>query len=99
MLSNRVYFVFSGEAEYRNRIYLNFKPFQELNFGAIGFTIGHELSHAFDDNGRKYDGAGNLVDWWEEGSVRGFKERTTCLQEQFGNFTLFNASVNGRKGF
>ena len=35
-----------------------------MNYGGIGFSLGHELSHAFDDNGRKYDEEGNLVDWW-----------------------------------
>lgn len=67
-----------------------------LNYAAIGFTIGHELTHAFDDNGRKYDGEGNLSDWWGEEAVQGFQERAQCLVDQFGNFSLYNQTVNGR---
>ena len=69
---------------------------KELNFGGIGFSIGHELSHGFDDNGRKYDGDGNLEDWWGEEALAGFKEKTLCLENQFGNYTLYNTSVKSR---
>ena len=40
-----------------------------LNFGGIGFSVGHELSHAFDDNGRKYNGHGDLEPWWSDDTL------------------------------
>jgi len=69
---------------------------EELNYGAIGFSIGHELSHAFDDNGRRYDGHGNLKNWWGEVAEQKFKDRKKCLEYQFGNYTMFEHSVNGK---
>ena len=67
-----------------------------LNFGAIGFSIGHELSHAFDDNGRKYGGEGDLEDWWSKDTVDKFKHHTECLVEQYDNLTLAGHHVHGR---
>ena len=67
-----------------------------LNYGGIGFTIGHELSHAFDDNGRLYDGHGNKRNWWTAGAEKGFKEQKKCLEYQFGNNTLFGHLINGK---
>ena len=69
---------------------------KELNYGGIGFSFGHELSHGFDDNGRKYDGEGNLKDWWNEKSLAGFKEKTLCLENQFANYSLYNNKINPR---
>ena len=53
------------------------------NYGGIGATIGHELGHGFDDQGSKYDGDGNLVDWWEESDRAAFEELTKVLISQF----------------
>ena len=44
-----------------------------VNFGAIGAVIGHELTHGFDDSGRKFDGEGNLADWWTEADAQGVR--------------------------
>src|SRR5699024_9923437 len=52
------------------------------NFGAIGAVIGHEIGHGFDDQGSRYDGAGDLVDWWAESDRKLFEERTNALIAQ-----------------
>src|SRR4029079_235611 len=50
-----------------------------VNYGAIGAVIGHELSHGFDDSGRKFDGDGNLHDWWTEADDTTLAECTACI--------------------
>jgi putative endopeptidase len=67
-----------------------------VNYGQIAATIGHELSHGFDDDGAKYDGDGNLHDWWSASSQREFKARTTCVIEQYNAYEpLPGIKVNG----
>lgn len=53
------------------------------NFGAIGAVIGHEIGHGFDDQGSRYDGDGNLVDWWTAEDRERFEERTNALIAQY----------------
>jgi putative endopeptidase len=55
-----------------------------VNYGAIGAVIGHELCHGFDDQGSRYDGAGNLAEWWTESDRAAYDERTAALIAQFG---------------
>ncbi len=55
-----------------------------VNYGAIGGVIGHEISHGFDDQGRRYDGDGNLNDWWEPADNEEFSRRAKLLGEQYG---------------
>ncbi|CAN5254671.1 M13 family metallopeptidase [soil metagenome] len=57
------------------------------NYGGIGAVIGHEIGHGFDDQGAKYDGDGNLVDWWTDADRAEFGTRTTALIEQYETFT------------
>lgn len=57
------------------------------NYGGIGAVIGHEIGHGFDDQGAKYDGDGNLVDWWSDADRTEFSKRTKALIEQYGEFT------------
>ncbi|MCH8537202.1 MAG: M13 family metallopeptidase [Alkalimonas sp.] len=57
-----------------------------LNYGAIGAVIGHEITHGFDDQGRRSDGEGNLRDWWSEEDERQFRERAELMVEQFNAF-------------
>lgn len=64
-----------------------------LNYGAIGFIIGHELTHGFDDEGRQYDLEGNLVDWWHNETVQHFLKRAKCIIEQYGNYTDKNTDL------
>ncbi|MFT4044169.1 MAG: M13 family metallopeptidase [Gordonia sp. (in: high G+C Gram-positive bacteria)] len=57
------------------------------NYGGIGAVIGHEIGHGFDDQGAKYDGDGNLVDWWSDDDRAEFAIRTRKLIEQYNRFT------------
>ena len=68
-----------------------------VNYGAIGAVIGHEISHGFDDQGRRSDGEGNLRDWWTESDNAAFKTRADALVAQYGAFSpLEGLNVNGR---
>lgn len=58
-----------------------------MNYGGIGFIIGHEITHGFDDEGRQFDLNGNLVDWWNNGTEAKFLERAKCIIDQYSNFT------------
>jgi putative endopeptidase len=67
------------------------------NYGAIGSVMGHEMTHGFDDQGRKYDGDGNLHDWWTSADAAAFEQRAACLVNQYDNFTAVgDLKVNGR---
>jgi putative endopeptidase len=67
------------------------------NYGAIGSVMGHEMTHGFDDQGRKYDGSGNLRDWWTGADAAAFEQRAACLVNHYGNFTAVgDLKVNGR---
>ena len=57
------------------------------NYGGIGAVIGHEIGHGFDDQGAKYDGDGNLVDWWTDEDRAEFGARTKALIEQYEEYT------------
>ncbi|MDZ7883376.1 MAG: M13 family metallopeptidase [Mycobacterium sp.] len=57
------------------------------NYGGIGAVIGHEIGHGFDDQGAKYDGDGNLVDWWTDTDRTEFGQRTTALIDQYETFS------------
>lgn len=67
-----------------------------LNFGGIGVVMGHELTHAFDDQGREFDKDGNLRPWWKNSSVEAFKKQAQCMVEQYGNYSINNEPLNGR---
>jgi putative endopeptidase len=69
-----------------------------VNFGGIGAVIGHEIGHGFDDQGSRYDGDGNLTDWWTETDRAGFDVLTKALVAQYDGFTpegLDGHHVNG----
>jgi predicted metalloendopeptidase len=67
------------------------------NFGAIGLVIGHELTHGFDDQGRKFDPQGNLRDWWTAEDGKRFEERATCVANEYSGFTAIDdLKLNGR---
>jgi len=68
-----------------------------VNFGGIGVVIGHELTHGFDDQGRKYDPDGNLRDWWTEQDGKEFEKRVSCVADEYGNFVAVDdLKLNGR---
>lgn len=58
------------------------------NYGNTGSTIGHELTHAFDDEGRQFDGQGNLKDWWTPEDAKKFEERVQCVRDQYAQYTI-----------
>ena len=67
-----------------------------FNYGAIGAVIGHEFSHGFDDQGRKFDGTGALRDWWTEADAKAYSERAETLVAQYEKFQLLpDTSING----
>ncbi|KAJ6653843.1 hypothetical protein lerEdw1_008640 [Lerista edwardsae] len=68
-----------------------------LNFGGIGVVMGHELTHAFDDQGREYDKEGNLRPWWQNSSLEAFKNRTECMVEQYSKYMVNKEHVNGKQ--
>jgi endothelin-converting enzyme/putative endopeptidase len=58
------------------------------NYGNTGATIGHELTHGFDDEGRQFDGKGNLKDWWTKDDAAQFEQRTKCILDQYGKYIV-----------
>ena len=58
------------------------------NYGNTGATIGHELTHAFDDEGRQFDAEGNLKDWWTKEDAKGFEDRINCLRDQYATYVI-----------
>jgi putative endopeptidase len=67
------------------------------NFGGIGVVIGHELTHGFDDQGRKFDPQGNLRDWWTQEDGKEFEERASCVANEYSSFTAVDdLKLNGR---
>jgi predicted metalloendopeptidase len=58
------------------------------NYGGIGSVIGHEMTHGFDDHGRKFDGQGNLRDWWTPEDAKNFEQRAECVEKQFDSFVV-----------
>jgi endothelin-converting enzyme/putative endopeptidase len=58
------------------------------NYGNTGATIGHELTHGFDDEGRQFDAKGNLNDWWTKDDAARFTERLQCVQEQYAQYVV-----------
>jgi putative endopeptidase len=70
---------------------------EATNFGGIGVVIGHELTHGFDDQGRKYDPQGNLRDWWTPEDGKRFEERASCVANEYSGFTAVDdLKLNGR---
>jgi putative endopeptidase len=68
-----------------------------VNYGAIGTVIGHELTHGFDDQGRRYDGQGNLRDWWTPADAKAFEKRADCVAREYGKFSpAAGVTLNGR---
>jgi predicted metalloendopeptidase len=67
------------------------------NYGHIGAIVGHELTHGFDDQGRKFDASGNLDDWWTPEDAKQFKEKADCEVKEYGNFVAVDdVKVNGK---
>ena len=68
-----------------------------VNYGGVGSVIGHEMTHGFDDQGRKFDGDGNLRDWWTAKDGEEFEKRVTCVANEYSGFTsVDDVKLNGR---
>lgn len=68
-----------------------------VNYGAIGAVIGHELTHGFDDQGRKFDYQGNLAEWWSPDDLQRYQQRATCVEKQFSAFEAEKGlNLNGK---
>ena len=68
-----------------------------VNFGGIGMVIGHELTHGFDDQGRKFDPQGNLRDWWTAQDGTEFEKRAGCIADEYSNFVAVDdLKLNGK---
>ncbi len=67
------------------------------NYGDTGGTIGHELPHGFDDEGRQFDAQGNLRDWWTLDDAKEFQKRADCISSQYSNYTIIDdIKINGK---
>ncbi|RMH66041.1 MAG: M13 family peptidase [Calditrichaeota bacterium] len=76
--------------------FFNMEADDAVNYGGIGAVIGHELTHGFDDQGRKSDGDGNLTDWWTEEDAKEFEKRAQRMVEEYNKFSpIEGMHVNG----
>jgi putative endopeptidase len=67
------------------------------NFGDTGGTIGHELTHGFDDEGRQFDAHGNLRDWWTPEDAKAFEQRASCISDQYSQYVAVDdIKINGK---
>jgi endothelin-converting enzyme/putative endopeptidase len=70
------------------------------NYGDTGGTIGHELTHGFDDEGRQFDAQGNLRDWWTDNDAKEFVKRASCISDQYSTYTIIDdIKINGKLTF
>ncbi len=77
--------------------FYNYTADEAVNYGGIGAVIGHEISHAFDDSGARFDSDGNLKNWWTENDLTAFTERGNALAEQYSNLEVLDSVfVNGK---
>src|SRR5271170_7153312 len=76
--------------------FFSFDADDALNYGSIGYIIGHELTHGFDDQGRKYDENGNLNLWWTSDDINAFNSRTNILIKQYNDYQILNTNINGQ---
>jgi endothelin-converting enzyme/putative endopeptidase len=76
--------------------FFNVEADDAVNYGGIGAVIGHEIGHGFDDQGRKFDGTGNLRDWWTEEDNARFEERKEKLATQYNGYEVIDGlTING----
>ncbi|KAF2900310.1 hypothetical protein ILUMI_05875 [Ignelater luminosus] len=68
-----------------------------MNYGSIGYVIGHEITHGFDDEGSQHDKRGSARNWWAEDTKRSFNQKAQCIIDQYGNYTApeVNKHLNG----
>lgn len=77
--------------------FYNYTADEAVNYGGIGAVIGHEISHAFDDSGARFDGDGNLKNWWTEKDLEEFTKRGNALAEQYSAIEVLDSVyINGK---
>ncbi|MEB3345685.1 M13 family metallopeptidase [Aquimarina gracilis] len=77
--------------------FYNYTADEAVNYGGIGAVIGHEISHAFDDSGARFDSDGNLKNWWSEDDLKAFTERGDALAEQYSAIEVLDSVfINGK---
>ncbi len=77
--------------------FYDYKADEAVNYGGIGAVIGHEISHAFDDSGSRFDGDGNLVNWWTASDLEKFTERGNALAAQYDSVEVLDSVfINGK---
>ncbi len=76
--------------------FFDMKAEDAVNYGAIGMVIGHEITHGFDDQGCKYDGHGNLRDWWTPEDLANFKTLAEGVEKQFAAYEVAGLKLNGK---
>ncbi len=77
--------------------FYDYKADEAVNYGGMGAVIGHEISHAFDDSGSRFDANGNLVNWWTDTDLKNFTERGDKLAEQYSNVEVLDSVfINGK---
>jgi predicted metalloendopeptidase len=77
--------------------FFNLEADDAANYGAIGAVIGHEMTHGFDDQGRKSDGDGNLTDWWTKEDATEFEQRAKVMIDEYHLFTPIDTmKINGQ---
>ncbi|XP_074114603.1 neprilysin-2-like [Cotesia typhae] len=80
----------------QHEFYSNNRP-NYINYGKIGSVIGHEITHGFDNSGRKYDKNGNVTDWWSAYTDNTYNKKTACFVNQYNNYTSQSQSkVDGK---
>ncbi|MCW3171601.1 M13 family metallopeptidase [Shewanella subflava] len=76
--------------------FFNLEADDAVNYGGIGAVIGHEMGHGFDDQGAKFDGEGNMRDWWTEADLKAFESKGKALVAQYDGYQVFDdLHVNG----
>ncbi len=79
------------------RPFFNFKADPAVNFGGIGAVIGHEISHGFDDSGSRFDGDGNLNNWWTAADLKNFETKVNQLADQYSKYEPVKGTfINGK---
>lgn len=67
-----------------------------VNYGAMGAVVGHEMTHGFDDKGRKFNADGNMIDWWTEEDAKEYEQRVEVMVQQANEFKVYGQSVQGK---
>ena len=76
--------------------FYDYEASKAKNYGGIGAVIGHEITHAFDDEGSKFDEAGNLKDWWTPEDRKNYEKKTAALAKQYSRYKVGDEKINGK---